>query len=248
VERSVPDSVPPAFSHQVQHDRLLAHEANLVLAEILGPGRARVSVRSTWNDDRHTLRTEKPGRRVVQHESRTFSGEAVEPTVTEETDYSAAHTSEERVRATPRLARLSVALFLDPTAPDSPELRAAVQAVVGFDPARGDEFRTVVLPFAAPVVRPAAGVRPPEPSSFPVWAAQGLLAALAALGIAFAWRRRPRSTPAPRTSAPPRVEPDAAPPASAARTRVAAAVAADPARVGAVLSRWAREEELEGVR
>lgn len=50
--------VQGTLAHQLEHDRRATDEANRLLAEILGPNKARVSVRSEWNWERSTSHTE----------------------------------------------------------------------------------------------------------------------------------------------------------------------------------------------
>lgn len=62
------------LAHQLEHDRRATDEANELLAEILGPNKARVSVRSEWNWDRSTTHTETPsGKGALVSESKTSS-------------------------------------------------------------------------------------------------------------------------------------------------------------------------------
>jgi flagellar biosynthesis/type III secretory pathway M-ring protein FliF/YscJ len=239
-----PGALADVLAHQAEHDRWLAREANEFLEEVLGPGRARVGLRSSWDFARHTERNERPGKRVALREARTLEPNASKHggAVQEETDFIAARTSEERVDSSPRLARLSIALFLDPRAPDTPELRAALRAVLGYDASRGDEFECVVLPLPSSTVARAAGESAQSGALAPLGA--WILPFACGLALALAWRGRhsarprPLDPPEPPRTAAPRTEPHP-------RERVEQRLRAEPEKIGAVLSRWAREEPLE---
>ncbi len=173
----------------------------------------------------------------------------LEKTSEQRTEYAPSVAREERVRFVPELKRLSVALFLDQSLPEPQKkgLESAVKAAVGFDEER-DGFSSVVLPFAAPPVAETAPTAdedvPRRPSPLvETLLRRGVEIASALVFLALLLRslkgvRRPRSAlerPAPAAEG-------ALDPELLARAQVEELLRSDPARVGEVLSRWAREE------
>lgn len=91
---------------------------------------------------------------VVDATSTRSGGANTEPAVAETSQQNRVYAPSRQLRATeqrtPRLDRLSVALFIDGKidAVSVPAIEEAVKATVGFDAERGDEFRVAQLPFA----------------------------------------------------------------------------------------------------
>ncbi|HEX6886440.1 MAG TPA: flagellar M-ring protein FliF C-terminal domain-containing protein [Planctomycetota bacterium] len=195
----------------------------------------------------NTLDPDAPGARPA---GALAQAPALEKTSEETKSYAPTLTSEERVRTLPELKRLSVALFLDQSVqPQGDSLERAIQAAVGFDEERRDEFRTVVLPF---VVAPAPAEGAPAAADVPV-RPDPLLETLLRRGVEIAAAVVFLLLLA-RTLRGPRKERRAGAGGSAgaeeidaellARARVDELLKSDPAKVGEILSRWAREEPV----
>ncbi len=287
-------AVTDMLAHQAEHDRRLALEANSVLAEILGPNKARVTVSSEWDFAHSTLRRDTTEKGTVVQETKTNSekplgGSAagsgvtaglssntldpdapsapaagtspvasaeplMEKTSEETKKYSPSVSREERVRMVPELKRLSVALFLDQSVSDPAPLEEAIKAAVGFDAERADEFRSVVLPFAVPAVASDAtegAAAPAEPSAL----MDGLLGKLLERGIEIAsavvflvllfrtlkgTKKAARGAAASEAGA----NDEGVDAELLARAQVDELLKSDPAKVGEILSRWAREEPV----
>jgi len=178
----------------------------------------------------------------------TPSEPLLEKTSEEKKEYAPSIAREERVRIVPELKRLSVALFLDQSVKDPQKLEAAVKAAVGFDETRTDQFSSVVLPFLAPV-EPSAAPKDAEPAPA---APNPLVETLARRGVEIVSAvvflvllfRTLKGTKKEKRAAPARAgEPDAGLDTELlARAQVDELLKSDPARVGEILSRWAREE------
>lgn len=69
------------LDHKQRHDSRLAIEVNQLLAEILGPGRARVTVSSDWDFDRSTViaETTDPEKRAVVSETSSETEDTNQP-------------------------------------------------------------------------------------------------------------------------------------------------------------------------
>jgi flagellar M-ring protein FliF len=174
----------------------------------------------------------------------------IEKTSEETKDYAPSVSREQRVRIVPELKRLSVALFLDQSVPDPDALEGAIKAAVGFDEARADEFQTVVLPFAttpAPTegetaAAAAANVPPSEPNPLLESLLQRgveIASAVVFLVLLFRTLRGGRKEKRAEAAAAAGATPDAE---LLARAQVDELLKSDPAKVGEILSRWAREE------
>jgi flagellar M-ring protein FliF len=181
----------------------------------------------------------------------------LEKTSEETKSYAPSVAREERVRFVPELKRLSVALFLDQSVQAPAKLEQAIKAAVGFDEER-DDFSSVVLPFVAPAVPAAetegAAAAPSEPSPLvESLLRRGLeiVAAVVFLALLFRTLRSPRRAPgaaAPSAAGAAAGEPGAVDAELLARAEVDELLRSDPARVGEILSRWAREEPVAGGR
>jgi flagellar biosynthesis/type III secretory pathway M-ring protein FliF/YscJ len=282
-ERGVRD----LLAHQHEHDRRLALEANTVLAQILGPSKARVTVSSEWDYAQSTLRTETSEKGPVVQETKTSSEKPVstgattvaglsanvldpdaprsaeigaevgveppeplvEKTSEEKKEYAPSVAREERVRFVPELKRLSVALFLDQSVQDPAKLQDAVKAAVGFVDAR-DGFSSVVLPFVVPdaPAEDAAGetAAPAEPSPLVEKLLRHgveIVSALVFLGLLLKTLKGSKGARGSATAAA-SARPDGVDPELLARVQVDELLKSDPARVGEILARWAREEPV----
>jgi flagellar M-ring protein FliF len=156
---------------------------------------------------------------------------------------------------TPHLEHMSLSLFLDESLKArQTEVEAAVKSAVGFDAQRGDSFAAMTAPFAGierdgqgqPVAHKAPQVE--APSRWLELLLQRAVEIAAAAALAFVLWRALRSSKKNVDLDPPR-------PAGVAeerwiemlaQTRVEDLVRTDPARVGAILSRWVAEEETKG--
>jgi flagellar M-ring protein FliF len=180
---------------------------------------------------------------------------AVEKTSEETKEYAPTVTREERVRLVPELKRLSVALFLDQSVEaQSKSLEQAIQAAVGFDAERRDGFTTIVLPFVVP---PEAA---PDESAAPVPVRPDpLLETLLERGVEIASALvflvlLVRTLRGPKKARAAAAGTGTAPGAAAtaaevdaellARAQVDELLKTDPAKVGELLARWAREEPV----
>jgi flagellar M-ring protein FliF len=266
------------LAHQAEYDRRLAREANAVLAQILGPNKAHVTVSSEWDFARTTERREAAEKGPVVLETKTSSEKPigtgagapsglssntldpdapasaplvaaateplVEKTSEEKKEYAPSVSREERVRSTPELARLSVALFLDESVKDK-KLEATVKAAVGFDEER-DSFSSVVVPFAVPAEPEPDGAPEPAPSEpnpmLELLLRRGIEIASASVFLVLLLRTLRGSRAARRGEAAASTEAPGVDPELLARAQVDELLKSDPARVGEILSRWARDE------
>ncbi len=173
----------------------------------------------------------------------------LEKTSEERKEYAPSVSREERVRFAPELLRLSVALFLDQTLPERQQagLESTVKAAVGFDEER-DVFSSVVLPFAAPGESTPA----PEATEEKSERANPLLETLLRRGIEIASAlvfivlllKSLKSARSPGTAAGETGTASAIDAERLAQAQVEELLRSDPARVGEILSRWAREEPV----
>ena len=172
----------------------------------------------------------------------------LEKTSEEKKEYSPSLSREERVSFVPKLARLSVALFLDQSVGQSPEkLEETIKASVGFDEERGDEFRSVVLPFVTPEQAPAGEVVAAPAKTNPLvdtLLRRGVEIASAVVFLVLLWRtlrsaKKPRPAAAQASAGGEQIDAELL-----ARARVDELLKSDPAKVGEILSRWAREEPV----
>jgi flagellar biosynthesis/type III secretory pathway M-ring protein FliF/YscJ len=278
-ERGVRD----LHAHQHEHDRRLALEANTVLAQILGPSKARVTVSSEWDYAQSTLRTETSEKGPVVQETKTSSEKPVssgattvaglssnvldpdaprsaevgvepaepllEKTSEEKKQYAPSVAREERVRFVPELKRLSVALFLDQSVQDPAKLQDTVKAAVGFVDAR-DGFSSVVLPFVVPAAPAddAAGetAAPAVPSPLVEKLLRHGVEIASALVFLVLLLKTLKGSKGVRGSAAAAASarPDGVDPELLARVQVDELLKSDPAKVGEILARWAREEPV----
>lgn len=281
--------VTDMLAHQAAHDQRMALEANRVLAQILGPNKAHVSVSSEWDFAQSTQSSETLDKKAtIVQETKTTSEKPVgsntgvtaglssntldpeapnappagtpsvaaepllEKTSEETKEYAPSVSREQRVRLVPELKRLSVALFLDQSVKDPARLEEAIKAAVGFDESRNDEFSSVVLPFAVPVdPAPAEGksasptTTTPEPNPLLETLLQrgveiaSAIAFLVLLVKTLKGSKKEKRTVAAGNTATSGEEIDAE---LLARAQVDELLKSDPAKVGEILSRWAREE------
>ncbi len=179
----------------------------------------------------------------------TPSALLLEKTNEEKKEYSPSVSREERVRFVPEMKRLSVALFLDQSVGQDAKLEEAIKAAVGFDVERGDEFKSVVLPFATAVEpvpdTPAAESVPSEPNPLVETLLRRGVEILSALVFLVLLLKTLKGTKREKQAA-------AQANASAnqvdvellARAQIDELLKSDPAKVGEILSRWAREEPV----
>src|SRR5262245_578490 len=186
--------------------------------------------------------------------SQPASAPLLEKTDEQKKEYQPSVTREEVVRFVPVMKRLSVALFLDQSVgEDHSKLEEAIKAAVGFDEERGDTFSSVMLPFATagdPVpVALAAGVAAPSETS----SSNPLLdtplrhlveVASALLFLVLLWRTLRGSKKAQASAAQTSTAATSVDAELLARAQVDELLKSDPAKVGEVLSRWAREEPV----
>jgi flagellar M-ring protein FliF len=166
-------------------------------------------------------------------------------------DYFAPVQTTQTVRTAPLLRRLSIALFLDESMGAAAEdLTASVKTAVGFDAARGDEISVTTIAFAAPEAAPAgAPEEAPSPLVSPLVETllrRGVEIASALVflfvlfrGIKGARALATRPAAAEEAPSPAVVE-------MLARAKVAELIEKEPAKVGRILSEWARDTELVG--
>ena len=171
----------------------------------------------------------------------------VEKTSEEKKEYAPSVEREERVRLVPALERLSVALFIDQSVQDPVKLEQAVKAAVGFVDER-DEFSSVVLPFVVPAAPEESAAVAGEVAAAPnPWIEtllrRGVEIASALVFLVLLWKSL-QGSKRERTAA---AQPGAEAGVDAellARAQVDELLKSDPARVGEILSRWAREEPV----
>lgn len=153
---------------------------------------------------------------------------------------------------TPRLQRLSLSLFLDESLkPRLAEVESAVKSAVGFDTARGDSFAAMTAPFAG-VARDGEGKL--VPTAEPVVEAPSRMTELllrraveiavagALLFLLYKALRGAKRDGSEADQRPANVDEDRWI-EMLARSRVEDLVKSDPEKLGAILSRWAAEEE-----
>jgi flagellar M-ring protein FliF len=185
--------------------------------------------------------------------STTAAVPAVEKTSEEKKEYSPSVSREERVRFVPELKRLSVALFLDQSVQQEAEkLERAIKAAVGFDEERRDEFSAVVLPFVAAPTPPATETAGSAPAAEPnplleTLLRRGVEIASAVVFLVLLLKTLKGSKKDARGAAAKAGAPGAANPGDLdverlARAQIDELLKSDPAKVGEILSRWAREE------
>jgi flagellar M-ring protein FliF len=179
----------------------------------------------------------------------------LEKTSEEKKEYSPSVTREEVVRFVPEMKRLSVALFLDRSVgEDHAKLEEAIKAAVGFDEERGDTFSSVVLPFVtsvepAPGVPPAAAtVAPAEKGSLDplldMLLRRAIEIASALVFLVLLWKTLKGAKKAQASSVQTSTGASPVDTELLARAQVDELLKSDPAKVGEILSRWAREEPV----
>ncbi|MSR63036.1 MAG: hypothetical protein EXS08_11390 [Planctomycetes bacterium] len=279
--------VKDLLAHQAEHDQRSSREANAVLEQILGPGKARVSVSSEWDYAQTTTSKETSEKGAVVQETKTSSekpqsssGSAsstaglatntlsnaapgdstaaavpIEKTSEEKKSYAPSVSREQRVRFVPELKRLSLALFLDQSVDASVQerLEGAVKAAVGFDEARNDAFSSVVLPFvvapvsALPVAEGAAAAEPSQPNPLLeslLKRGVEIVSAVVFLGLLLKTLGGSKKKGAEQQTAAAAAQNDTVDPELLARAQIDELLKSDPAKVGEILSRWAREEPV----
>ena len=179
----------------------------------------------------------------------------LEKTSEERKEYAPSKTHEERVRFVPELERLSIALFLDQSVDSQrkADLEAAIKASVGFVEDR-DEFRSVVLAFVVPPA-PEPGTAEPAAQAEPnrwveLLLERGLeiacgLVFLVLLLKSLKSARKSSAGGTQRRAASTAAEDGGVDPEVLARVQIEELLKSDPARVGEILSRWAREEPAQ---
>ena len=176
----------------------------------------------------------------------------IEKTSEEKKTYAPSTKREQRVRVVPELKRLSIALFVDQTVQDATRLEEAVKTAVGFSEARNDAFSSVVLPFAVPIVSETpAGEKPPAPSApnplLETLLQRGVEIVSAAVFLVLLLKTLKGSKKTKATagaSASSSESETGLDPELLARAQVDELLKSDPAKVGEILSRWAREEPV----
>lgn len=178
----------------------------------------------------------------------TTGAPSMEKTNEEKKEYSPAVSREELVRFVPEMKRLSVALFLDESVGQSAKLEEAIKAAVGFDEERGDEFKSVVLPFAAAaetVPDPAAAALPAEPNPLlESLLRRGVEILSALVFLVLLWKTLRGSKRGEQAAAQASAGANQVDAELLARAQVDELLKSDPAKVGEILSRWAREEPV----
>jgi flagellar M-ring protein FliF len=199
-------------------DRRLEDKAKRVLDDILGPGLARIAVRSEWDfttttsladtstsspaaliSERVTSTTDPrfatdvgpggavgtagnltgsnnsfaaPDQSAVDVRSTSRQQAPAEPALSKASEqervFAPSRTLTTTEQRTPKLSRMSVALYLDSSISGSNRtaIENAVKATVGFSTQRGDEFQFAQLEFAKPE-ESAAGAAPAADSGLP---------------------------------------------------------------------------------
>jgi flagellar M-ring protein FliF len=189
------------------------------------------------------------GNAAVPKEPAAPTSEALATTEDAKTVYEASRSKVQTVHSAPKLERLFVSLVLDESlSAKREELRAIVEAAVGFDKERKDVLGISTTTFAAePATPPAEGAAKPDagPSTaMRYWIERGveIVAALGFVALLFVSlkpRRAGASAAAASSSAEsssPSIDPEAL-----ARAQIDELIKSDPRRVGEVLSRWAEE-------
>jgi len=178
----------------------------------------------------------------------------LEKTNEEKKEYSPSVTREEVVRFVPEMKRLSVALFLDQSVgEDHTELEEAIKAAVGFDEERGDTFSSVLLPFVttsepAPdaIVAAAATTNVPSETNplLDTLLRRAVEIASALVFLVLLWKTLRGSKKAQQAAAQTSTGASTVDTELLARAQVDELLKSDPAKVGEILSRWAREEPV----
>lgn len=157
----------------------------------------------------------------------------------------------------PKLARMSVSLFLDESQKDRlKDLESSVKASIGFDEKRGDSFSSMVTAFAS-VKRDDKGV--PVPAAAPVEPAAPnrmmemliqrgieIAAAVAFLFLLFRTLKGASKAAAETAAKAQEANLDERAIQMLAKTEIEELVKTDPALVSSILTRWATEEEPVG--
>lgn len=164
------------LEHKRRYDAQKAALANTQLAEMFGPGMARVTVDSEWSFDKveSIKETVDPDSKAVVSERTSTSkkpagasssvggapggspapasssGTAVAQESESEKELAVGRETEHKISYAPKLTRMSVALAVDESLKERlPQLEEWVQAAVHFDASRGDQFHSFSAPFAA---------------------------------------------------------------------------------------------------
>lgn len=161
----------------------------------------------------------------------------------------------------PKLAHLSLSLFLDESQKDRlKDLEASVKASIGFDTKRGDSFSSMVTPFASvkrddagKIVPPEAPKETSEPSRLTQMLIERGIEIAAAVAFLFllvktlAGAKKVATKPlTPQEVAAAEPQLDEATLELLAKGEIEELLKSDPARVSLILSRWAAEEEPVG--
>jgi flagellar M-ring protein FliF len=199
----------------------------------------------------NTLDPDSPG---APESGSNAAAPLVEKTSEEKKSYAPSTKREQRVRIVPELKRLSVALFVDQAVQDAARLEEAVKTAVGFSEARNDAFSSVVLSFAvAPAPEtPAAGTEAAKPPSAPNPLVETLLqrgveivSAVVFLVLLLKTLKGSKKEKAAAAAAATEAEAgNKVDPELLARAQIDELLKSDPAKVGEILARWAREEPV----
>lgn len=187
--------------------------------------------------------------------------DALATTEDEKTTYDASRSRTQTVRSAPTLERLSVSLVLDESlAAKREEIRALVEAAVGFDAQRNDVLGMSTTTFAVEAAPSFAGDSGSLSSSSATdsapatssrwWIERGIeiVAGVGFLGL-LAWSLRPsRAATIGAETADDALGagPAAIDPELLARAHIEELIKSDPRRVGEILSRWADEATPTG--
>jgi flagellar M-ring protein FliF len=173
-----PDSPPALASRELKMrseiEKYLQAKAEQIVAQMVGPGNARVQVSAEMNLDRveRTVETVDPERQVLSSEQRSEiipgpQGGAGSTSVT--ASYLNSRSVETYAGAVGNVKRLTVAVLVNERVgeggapqPRTPEelarMEALIQSAIGFNPARGDVVSVVSVPFQAPPAPPEEGM------------------------------------------------------------------------------------------
>lgn len=177
----------------------------------------------------------------------------LEKTSEEKKEYTPSIQREDRVRLVPELKRLSVALFLDQSVQqEAVKLEDAIKAAVGFNSERQDEFRAVVLPFAAipevassPAAEAAVAAEPNPMVDMLTRRGIEIASAIVFLVLLLKTLKGSKKAKATATGAVAGDSEESGVDVELlARAQIDELLKSDPARVGEILSRWAREEPV----
>jgi len=177
----------------------------------------------------------------------------MEKTSEEKKSYAPSTKREQRVRVVPELKRLSVALFVDQAVQDAARLEEAVKTAVGFSEDRSDAFTSVVLPFATPpAVETPEGEAPEAAPAAPnplleMLLQRGIEIVSAVVFLVLLLKTLKGSKKQAASAAAEASAAEAGPgldPELLARAQIDELLRSDPAKVGEILSRWAREEPV----